>query len=202
MEGLAEWDTFSTWTFAHPVTPEGAMFQARNHLHKLEDLLNGWTPRADARWNAWGYCDDQVEAPRRLARAFVGVQEGRVGGLVHLHALVAGVGDLKTDCGTPVKLKDQLRQEWKEYSPLTCCMKHAWPRGIARVKTYDPELGASFYVSKYITKRLAEWDLVGFPMTAAALQEPLGRREIVVSPDSRRSAYHMGVPPKWRRRKR
>ncbi len=160
---LAKWDSFSTWTFAHPVTPQGAMFQARKHLRRLEALTHGWTPKADGPWNGWGYCESQVEAPRSPVQAFVGVEEGRVGGLVHLHALVAGVGGLEANCGAMVKLEDQLRQHRKGHSPLTCCMKHAWARGIARTLTYDRRLGAKHYVGKYVTKDLSEWDLIGFP---------------------------------------
>jgi hypothetical protein len=44
-----------------------------------------------------------------------------------------------------------------------CCLVHAWPCGYARVFPYDPKLGAKHYVSKYIAKDLAEWDLFGLP---------------------------------------
>jgi len=42
-------------------------------------------------------------------------------------------------------------------------MLHAWPAGIARVLPYDPKKGAAYYVGKYVSKDLAEWELFGFP---------------------------------------
>lgn len=42
-------------------------------------------------------------------------------------------------------------------------MTHAWPCGYARVLPYDPELGARYYVGKYVMKHLAECELFGFP---------------------------------------
>jgi hypothetical protein len=38
------------------------------------------------------------------------------------------------------------------------------------VLRYDPALGAKHYVTKYVVKRLAEWELYGFP---ASPQLPL-----------------------------
>jgi hypothetical protein len=127
---IAPWDVFSTWTFSRITQVGGAMFWARRHLRWLE------------------------EKAQQPIYAFVGVERGKSGGLVHLHALVGNVGHLKAYCGTPLP-----PGEWGR----KCCMLHAWPCGLARVLPYDPELGARYYVSKYITKRLAEWELVGFP---------------------------------------
>ena len=86
--------------------------------------------------------------------AFVGAERGGSGGLIHVHALVGNVAHLKAYCGERLE-----PGKWG----CTCCMVHSWPAGIARVLPYDARLGAAHYVSKYITKRLAEWDLVGFP---------------------------------------
>ncbi len=88
--------------------------------------------------------------------AFAGVEPGENGGLHHVHALVGNVGHLKPYCGHRLNPGTWGRN---------CCMLHAWPCGIARVLPYDPNLGAAHYVSRYITKRLAEWDLFGFPCT-------------------------------------
>ncbi len=88
--------------------------------------------------------------------AFVGAERGGSGGLIHVHALVGNVGHLKAYCGQ--RLAPGI---WG----CTCCQVHAWPCGIARVMSYDPELGASHYVAKYISKELAEWELIGFPAT-------------------------------------
>lgn len=127
---LAPWDVFATWTFARPVTVNGAMYQARRHLAVLEK---------------------RAELP---LYGFVAAERGDRGGLIHLHALLGNVGVLKPYCG------DRLRPgEWGK----PCCMVHSWPCGIARVLPYDPQLGAKHYVSKYVVKSLAEWELFGFP---------------------------------------
>jgi len=129
---LAPWDVFATWTFSRAVTVDGAMFWARRHLRRLEEM-----------------------AAQRIY-SFVGVERGETGGLLHLHALAGNVGHLRPYCGARLA-----PGQWGR----GCCMVHAWPCGIARVLPYDPKLGAKFYVSKYVAKRLAEWDLVGFPAT-------------------------------------
>ena len=85
---------------------------------------------------------------------FVGVEKGERGGLLHLHALMGNVARLKPYCGTRLAPGTWGRE---------CCLVHGWPCGIARVLPYDPKLGASYYVSKYVTKQLAEWELFGFP---------------------------------------
>jgi hypothetical protein len=87
---------------------------------------------------------------------FLGVERGDTGGLLHLHALLGNLGHLRPYCGRRLA-----PGQWAR----SCCMVHAWPCGLARVLPYDPNLGARFYVSKYITKHLAEWELVGFPAT-------------------------------------
>ena len=86
--------------------------------------------------------------------AFVGAERGDRGGLLHLHGLVGNVAHLKPYCG--------IRQNPGTWG-LKCCMLHAWPAGIARVLPYDPARGAAYYVGRYISKRLAEWELFGFP---------------------------------------
>lgn len=155
---LTPWDVFATWTFSKPVRLNGAMYWARRHLAQLEVMMNGYVEARPSRRNAWGYVresEPELDFPRKRLYAFVAVEKGDSGGLLHLHSLIGNVRDLKPFCG------DILRPgEWGK----DCCMLHAWPCGIARVMPYNPKLGASFYVSKYVTKGLAEWDLVGpFP---------------------------------------
>lgn len=99
------------------------------------------------------YLESTAEQP---IYAFTGVERGENGGLLHVHALVGNVGHLKPYCGARLA-----PGRWGS----TCCQVHAWPCGISRVLPYDPKLGAAHYVSKYITKRLAEWELTGFPCT-------------------------------------
>ena len=86
--------------------------------------------------------------------AYFGVERGDKGHLLHVHALMGNVGHLKCFCGTRMA-----QGKWG----LDCCLLHGWPWGYARAERYDPNKGAARYVSKYVTKRLAEYDLVGFP---------------------------------------
>lgn len=142
LSNLAPWDVFSTWTFSRPVRAEGAMYWGRRHIRKLDEMAGM------GKGNTY---------------AFVAAETGDVGGLVHLHALVGNVGHLKAYCEQPMR-----PGEWGH----PCCMVHAWPCGYARVFTYDPKLGASFYVGKYITKAMAEWELVSFPTQAQKSFDP------------------------------
>lgn len=145
---LAPWDVFATWTFSRPVNIEGAMYMARRHLRWVE------------------------KAAGRPVYAFVGVEQGETGGLLHLHALLGNVAHLRTYCG--IRLDPG---KWGR----TCCLVHAWPCGIARVLPYDPGLGAAFYVSKYVAKQLGEWELFGFPAhpQLALARSFLGRKRRV-----------------------
>ena len=151
---LAPWDVFSTWTFSRPTQVSGAMFWALRHLRWLENKA------------------------KQPIYGFVGLERGKTGGLVHLHALLGNVGHLKPYCGTPLP-----PGQWRR----ACCMSHGWPCGYARVFPYNPELGARYYVSKYVSKRLAEWQLVGFPaMPQTSLPVTLGRTTVSSwTPDNR-----------------
>jgi len=127
---LGPWDVFATWTFSRLVQVNGVMFWARRHLRWIEKTAG------------------------QPVYAFIGVERGSAGGLLHIHALLGNVAHLKPYCGERLA-----PGKWGR----DCCLVHGWPAGIARVLPYDPKLGARFYVSKYITKRLAEWELWGFP---------------------------------------
>lgn len=127
---IAPWDVFSTWTFSRITQVGGATFWAKRHLRWLE------------------------QKAAQPIYAFVGVERGKSGGLVHLHALVGNVGHLKVFCDEKLPPGQWSRK---------CCMTHAWPCGYARVFAYNAELGARYYVSKYVSKRLSEWELIGFP---------------------------------------
>ena len=129
---LAPWDVFSTWTFSKPASLDGALYWGRRHIQKLE------------------------KAAGMPIHAFVGVERGKRGGLLHLHGLVGNVGHLRRICGARLP-----PDTWGK----PCCMVHSWPAGYARVLPYDPQKGAAFYVSKYVSKELAEWELIGFPAT-------------------------------------
>jgi len=150
--GLATYTHYATWTFSRPVGVAGAMDWGRRHIE--------WLARWDVDNESGGgvaECPRDERARQRAARkrlqAFLAVERGETGGLLHLHALVAKIHHLQAFCGM--------------YLPpgvwgVKCCMVHAWPCGIARVEPYDPALGAKHYVSKYVIKGwLAEWALLG-----------------------------------------
>lgn len=99
---------------------------------------------------------------------FIAAEKGNRGGLIHIHALLGNTGALLPYC------RERLRPgEWGK----SCCMTHSWPCGIARVFSYNPKLGAKHYVSKYIVKELAEWELFGNPLQA---QKPLDFKVSIV----------------------
>lgn len=79
-----------------------------------------------------------------------GAQRGRL----HIHALIGNVARLTAFCG-------------ERYAPGTwgrpCCGLHGWPCGIARVLPYDPAIGATGYVTKYVTKDFGDYELIGIP---------------------------------------
>ncbi len=179
---LAPWDVFSTWTFAKPVTPAGAMHLAKRYLGLIpkREMLTRVTIAPEGKpeffWGANVSCgeitslqavvpvkqywsgDTWLSLPEMGCRAlcgFVGVEKGRRGGLIHIHALLGNTGAVKPTCGERLGAGG-----WGK----SCCMVHSWPQGIARVYKYDPKLGAAHYVSKYVVKEFGEWELFGLPL--------------------------------------
>ena len=69
---------------------------------------------------------------------FRGDELGERLGRLHLHAFLGGTGRL---------LEASVGQEWRV--------------GFSLVKRYDPALGAAHYVTKYVTKGLADYDVSG-----------------------------------------
>ena len=63
---------------------------------------------------------------------------GPHGGRLHLHALIGNVGHLR-------------RMSWVDH----------WDRlaGFGRILPYSSKRGAAFYVAKYVTKQLSDWEL-------------------------------------------
>tara|TARA_Y100000310_G_C20609430_1_gene777232 strand:+ start:877 stop:1116 length:240 start_codon:yes stop_codon:yes gene_type:complete len=63
-------------------------------------------------------------------------------GRLHLHSLVGGEG------------AGNIKAAWADWfnNPYG---------GRARIELYNPEKGASFYISKYVTKTLGEWEVLG-----------------------------------------
>lgn len=67
---------------------------------------------------------------------FVGHENGRLLGRLHLHALVGNT---------------------REVSPAV--MEKLWTPGWSRIMPYQPTLGAAYYVTKYVTKEMLDYDV-------------------------------------------
>lgn len=67
---------------------------------------------------------------------FYGVEFGDRFGRMHLHALLGNTERLPTTV-----------------------LNQAWPAGYSRILEYDANRGASYYITKYVAKDLAEWDI-------------------------------------------
>jgi hypothetical protein len=159
---LEPWEVFATLSFDSyserkrgSVSVAGAMYWGRRYFQIVTDLAIGFQRRPDGRWNGYGYLNDQQEDFSSCVRprAFLACETGYRGGYVHLHALAGNLGGLERYCGEKLEPSG-----WGK----PCCQLHAWPCGWARVLPYDPARRASWYVAKYITKQLAEWELIGF----------------------------------------
>ncbi|MBA7715079.1 hypothetical protein ES703_124119 [subsurface metagenome] len=90
------------------------------------------SPReSDRHWQAWLNTLCQACKVRGLERPFYfRATEYQDRGTLHFHSLIGGVGDVR-------------RLLFKDIWELN---------GFARVEAYDPSLGASHYVGKYLTK--------------------------------------------------
>lgn len=85
-----------------------------------------------------GFVNMLGERAGRPVAYFRGDEFGERLGRLHLHALLEGTGGL---------LEESVRRCWRP--------------GFSAVEVYDPELGATHYLTKYITKSLASYDLGG-----------------------------------------
>ena len=85
--------------------------------------------------------------------AFRADEYGPQNGRFHIHALIGNVSHLQHYCGAHLP-----PGVWGKH----CCWLHRWPCGIARILPYEPAKGAEFYLTKYVTKRLGDWELIGF----------------------------------------
>jgi|SRR5579864_1066097 len=135
------WDWFATLTFA----PERF---TRGGTVSRGDI----TPAGAAYWFD-RYLEDAGNTGAAKPYAFRADEYGPLHGRYHLHALVGNVGHLRIYCQTPLQ-----KDEWGR----TCCWVHRWPCGYARIFPYDPQRGANYYLSKYVVKKLANWDFIGF----------------------------------------
>lgn len=86
----------------------------------------------------------QVREYSSRAFAFAATEEGRIYGRVHMHALIGGMLPEKI-----VPPREWVDRTWRKF------------RGIAYVCDYDAEKKASYYIAKYVTKQLAEYEVSG-----------------------------------------
>jgi NitT/TauT family transport system substrate-binding protein len=122
IERLAAWEWYLTLTFVEIVHPEAA----------------------DKRWRAFVR---QVEGKRGRQIAWVRALEYQRRGVIHFHALLAGM-------------------EFLAYNAV----RRLWPWGFSWIRPYEPGRGANFYLGKYVAKG-GEVDLVCFaPQYVAADQ--------------------------------
>lgn len=89
--------------------------------------------------------------------AFRADEYGPEGGRFHIHALIGNVCHLTHFCEERL-LPGQFGRK--------CCWMHRWPCGIARIKLYQKDKGANFYVTKYVTKALGDFELIGFEVNS------------------------------------
>ena len=172
-EGFTEREFPKGHTLSHYLKGEGVPIQSTEKREELKQEMGAWLGGL-APWDAFAtwtfsrivtaqgamfwakrhitWIEKAAEQP---VYGFVAAERGGSGGLIHLHALLGNVKHMQIFCGLKKKA-----DAWKE----KCCLVHAWPCGYARVYPYNPALGAKFYVSKYITKDLAEWQLFGLPI--------------------------------------
>lgn len=146
------WDVFLTGTLARsPKSSETAFALFGRWLKVMETVASrARCPGAPFRW-----------ARKPYAAAFQEV--GPLTGRNHLHALVGNLDPIPAYCGVRLDL-DDLKSLRARHSLLRCCVLHSWNHyGIARSVDYDPEKGASHYVTKYACKESSagDWRIFG-----------------------------------------
>lgn len=123
------WDHFATLTFREPRSEASARRAFEGYVRSVRSLTHG---------GSVGY--------------FVGYEYGTFGRL-HLHAL------MRTSSPQPDLFTSRCSRA-SEALPSETLWKVWWERyGRATVSDYDPKRGAAGYVSKYVTKALAYYDL-------------------------------------------
>lgn len=123
------WDHFATLTFREPRSEASARRAFNSYVRRLCEYTNG---------GSVGY--------------FVGYEYGTFGRL-HLHALMRTYSPQRAlGCGGRSRASAALPSK---------AVWEAWFEryGRATVAAYDPKRGAAGYVSKYVTKRLAFYDI-------------------------------------------
>lgn len=111
LQGLP-WDHYATLTFGIKSGPDFA-----------RRAFGGWIRRVE----------QEAGVPLLW---FLGFEDGRQLGRLHLHALVGNTFDVSARF-----------------------MSKAWKPGFSRIVPYRPRLGAAYYVTKYVTKELLDYDV-------------------------------------------
>jgi len=110
-------------------------------------------------WHYWGTLTFREERSRKAvrraieghlarcsaSRAFWGIEAGKVSGRLHGHALYH----------FDRQIPPQAEAIWEDWWTIDGA------RGRAHIDRFEQEKGATHYVSKYVTKRLADYDIQG-----------------------------------------
>lgn len=128
------WDFYFTGTFAQPVTANGARFLLSQYVERLK------------------------KASSTSVNMFWAVEEGTIGGNVHVHGLIGNAGSIPASCGSESR------------SCASVCATHLWHVGRSQVRPYDANGAAAFYISKTIFARDSAWGIIGNPAQSVSRQ--------------------------------
>ena len=149
------WDWFFTGTLANPISPAGAHYMFTRYVQGIQRQMAQDQIGKPACGTDYSEVDGQPSILKFRVftpYAFRADEYGPLGGRFHLHALIGNVSTVTRFCGERLG-----KRVWGKL----CCAVHRWPCGYARIFPYDPSLGARFYLSKYVTKALGDYDLIG-----------------------------------------
>jgi hypothetical protein len=155
LHGHHPWDWFFTGTFAKPISPAGAHYMFSRYLETIQRQMTREQIGKPACGTDYSAADGQPSILKFRVftpYAFRADEYGPLGGRFHLHALIGNVKTVTRFCGQLLRQGD-----WGK----PCCALHLWSCGYARIFPYEPSLGARFYLSKYVTKALGDYDLIG-----------------------------------------
>jgi len=134
------WDWWCTLTFRLPPSPRTSL----RHFHRFARTLEHHSGHRPA--------------------AFVASESGGIHGREHLHALVR----FPSEAGRLPLLGEggefptgEPRSGWLAFMRTTAWKWWFDSYGRALILDYDSDKKAAFYLAKYTTKTLAEWDVIG-----------------------------------------
>ena len=152
LSALAPWQWFATFTFRDPKNPQLPGW-TQVGWKAAHNALENWAAALDFHLT----CDNlQAGGNQDVCARWVGVMEfQKWRGVPHWHLLVADAGE-------------QRRMDWVDW----------WfdRYGIARVLPYMKELGARYYLGKYLTKEVAD---IQFSQSFTNLKQTGGLDSIV-----------------------